>query len=55
MIKYIEIDSSTDMIIATSGLTHINYNRIISSSNSPFIVSDRKTYRDPTPNNSRKL
>jgi hypothetical protein len=34
------------MIIATSGLS---YNRIISSSNSPYSVSESKTFQDPTP------
>ncbi len=39
MIKYLQIDSSTDMVIATSGSSYINYNRIISSSTSPYSVS----------------
>ena len=38
MIKYKEIDESTDMVIATSGYSFINYNRIISSSTSPYEV-----------------
>jgi hypothetical protein len=38
MIKYIEIDESTDMVIAISGSNYINYNRIISSSSSPYQV-----------------
>jgi hypothetical protein len=55
MIKYKEIDESTDMIIATSGSTCINYNRIISSSTSPYSVLDTKTFRDPAASTSRKL
>ncbi len=43
------------MIIATSGLQYINYNRIISSSITPFPVSESKTFRDPTPSQSRRL
>jgi hypothetical protein len=45
------------MIIATSGLTYINYNRIVSSSSSPYSVdnSKSKTFRDPAGNNSRIL
>ena len=39
MIKYLQIDASTDMVIATSGYGYINYNRIISSSASPYSVS----------------
>ena len=40
------------MIIATSGDSHINYNRIISSSTSPYSVdtTSSQTYRDPTAN-----
>jgi hypothetical protein len=34
------------MIIATSGSTFINYNIIISSSISPFTVSESKSFRD---------
>jgi hypothetical protein len=52
MIKYKEIDESTDMIIATSGSTRINYNIIISSTTSPYSVLETKTFRDtisPTP------
>jgi hypothetical protein len=47
MIKYKEIDESTDMVVATSGSSLINYNIIISSSNSPYPVLDTKTFRDP--------
>ena len=49
MIKYKEIDAATDMIIATSGFDYINYNRIIHSSSSPYIIDTvrSKTYRDP--------
>ncbi len=38
LIHYKEIDSATDMVIATSGYSHINYNRIISSSTSPYSI-----------------
>jgi hypothetical protein len=55
MIKYKEIDISTDMVVATSGLSYINYNRIISSSISPYSVSDNKTFRDSRPSTNRKL
>ena len=43
------------MIIATSGDSYINYNRIISSSNSPYLVSESKTLREPTPTSSLRL
>ncbi len=45
------------MIIATSGSTYINYNRIISSTSSPYSVDilRSKTFRDPAGNNSRIL
>jgi hypothetical protein len=55
MIKYKEIDESTDMVVATSGSSLINYNIIISSSNSPYPVLDTKTFRDPSSLTSRKL
>jgi hypothetical protein len=55
MIKYKEIDESTDMVVATSGLTYINYNIIISSSNSPYPVLDTKTFRDTISPTSRIL
>jgi hypothetical protein len=42
------------MIIATSGYNFINYNRILSSSSSPYSVSDIKKFRDPTSSASRK-
>lgn len=45
MINYKAIDASKDMVIATSGnigiggvLYYINYNRIVSSSASPYTV-----------------
>ncbi len=38
MIKYYEIDTSTDLVIATSGNSYINYNCIISSSASAYSV-----------------
>jgi hypothetical protein len=55
MIKYIEIDEWTDMVIATSGSNYINYNRIISSSTSPYQVSNSQTFRDPTSSTTRIL
>jgi hypothetical protein len=55
MIKYKEIDESTDMVIATSGSSYINYNRIISSSTSPYSVLETKTFRDPTSSSTRRL
>jgi hypothetical protein len=36
LLKYKEIDSATDMIIATSGENNFNYNMIISYSNPPY-------------------
>jgi hypothetical protein len=55
MIKYIEIDEWTDMVIATSGSNYINYNKIISSSSSPYHVSNSQTFRDPTSSTTRRL
>ena len=57
MIKFKQIDAATDMVIATSGNSCINYNRIISSSSSPYPLDTlrSKTYRDPTANSARKL
>jgi hypothetical protein len=57
MIKYLQIDAATDMVIATSGSSYINYNRIFHSSSSPNSVDtgSSKTYRDPTANSDRKL
>jgi hypothetical protein len=55
MIKYKEIDELTDMVVATSGYGYINYNRIISSSTSPYPVSVTETFRDPAFSISRKL
>ncbi len=54
---YKKIDGATDMIAATSGSTYINYNRIISSSSSPYTVDilKSKTFRDPTSNTFREL
>jgi hypothetical protein len=43
------------MVVATSGLTYINYNIIISSSNSPYPVLDTKTFRDTILPTSRIL
>ena len=36
MIQYKDIDSATDIVIATSGSSYINYNVVISSSASPY-------------------
>jgi hypothetical protein len=57
MIKYKQIDAATDMVIATSGSSYINYNRIIHSSSSPYSVNaaSSKTYRDPTLPSNRRL
>jgi hypothetical protein len=43
------------MIIATSGDSYINYNRIISSSASAYLVSSNETYRDPAYSYTRYL
>ncbi len=45
------------MVIATSGYYYINYNRIISSSTSPYLVQSTgsKTYRDPTSSLGREI
>jgi hypothetical protein len=52
---YKTIDAAKDMIIATSGYNHINYNRIVSSSSLPYSVdaASSKTFRDPTSNSNR--
>jgi hypothetical protein len=57
MIKYKQIDAAIDMVIATSGLNSINYNRIIHSSSSPYSVDtvSSKTYIDPTAPSTRRL
>ncbi len=36
VIQYKDIDSATDIVIATSGSSYINYNVVISSSKSPY-------------------
>ena len=43
------------MIVATSGYGYINYNRIVSSSASPYGVSssDTMAFRDPYPDTYR--
>lgn len=44
------------MIIACSGgASLISYNRIISSSNPPYTVTDKRTFKDPTNSSSRSL
>jgi hypothetical protein len=57
MIKYKQIDAATDMVIATSGFSYINYNRIFHSSTPLYSVDTArsKTYRDPTANSARSL
>ena len=61
MIKYKQIDAATDMVIATSGTTTINYNRIIHSTNPstnpPYSVDTvrTKTFRDLTAPSTRRL
>jgi hypothetical protein len=61
MIKYKQIldptGPPTDMVIATSGYSYINYNRIIHSSSSPYSVdtASSKTYRDPASSSTRRL
>ena len=57
MIKYKQIDAATDMVIATSGDSYINYNRIIHSSSSPYPLDNlrSKTYRDPASSSTRRL
>lgn len=49
LIEYKQIDTLTDMIVASSGSSYISYNRIVSLSTSPFTVSTTQTssYRDP--------
>ena len=54
MIKYFNVDSTTDIVIATSGKTSINYSRIFHlsclSSMLPCAVDPgiSKTFSDPT-------
>jgi hypothetical protein len=57
MIKYKQIDLATDMVIATSGSSYINYNRIIHSSSSPYPLDTlrSKTYRDPASSSTQRL
>jgi hypothetical protein len=45
-----EIDSSTDMVVVTSGYSYIIYNRIVSSNNSPYTVSTTETQGLKDPN-----
>ena len=49
-IKYKEIDAATDLVIATSEHSHINYNRIIHSTTPPYSINtvSSKTLRNPT-------
>jgi hypothetical protein len=48
LINYKAIDASTDMVITTSGIGRIYYDRIISSTLSPYIVDiSSKTFKDP--------
>jgi hypothetical protein len=61
MIKYKQIDPATDMVIATSGSSYINYNRIFHSTDPsttpPYSVDTTrsKTYKDATANSARSL
>ena len=59
LIKFKEIDTATDMIIATTGLgASINYNRIISSTSSPsfsIVPGDSKAYKDTTLTTYKRL
>jgi hypothetical protein len=56
LIYYKAIDASTDMIIATSGYSLINYSRIISSTNSPYSMqTGSQTYKDPTYSLDREI
>jgi hypothetical protein len=56
LIYYKAVDASTDMIIATSGYSLINYNRIISSSASPYLTqTGSQTYKDPTSSLDREI
>jgi hypothetical protein len=61
MIKYKQIDAATDMVIATSGSSYINYNLIIHSTSPsttpPYSVDTvrSKTFRDPTASSTRRL
>jgi hypothetical protein len=55
MIKYKEIDKSTDMVVATSGFSFINYNIIISSTTSPYSVLETKTFRYPATSTTLSL
>ena len=54
-LKYKKIDAETDMIIATSGTQIINFNKIISSSSSPYSVDILSSKAFSPINYSRKL
>jgi hypothetical protein len=43
------------MVLASSGNSKINYNRIISLAISPYSVSESKTFRDPAISSGREL
>ena len=44
LIIYKSIDIDTDMILATSGSSNINYNRIISYASAPYTVNASSSY-----------
>ncbi len=57
LIQYKAIDAATDMIITTSGQgSSINYNRIISSTSSNYVVAtESESYRDTTLLSTKRL
>jgi hypothetical protein len=55
LIEYKLINSSTDMVVATSGNGVIYYNRILSSSSSPYSVTANDTYYDPSFDINRQI
>ena len=57
MIKYKEIDTATDMVIFATKSIYINYNRIIHSTSSPYLIDTvrSKKYRDPAGNSNWRL
>lgn len=56
LVQYKAIDALTDMVIATSGISYINYNRILSSSSSPYsLIAGYLAYKDPTPSFDREI
>lgn len=56
LIQYKNVSSTVDMIVVTSGGTYINYNRIMSSSASPYSYDPLSLgYRDGTASASREI